>query len=236
MNDEFTTPPKRPTRRSWPGRAVLASTRKELGILRSLLPEGSQDRGMISGMVQLTSWPDLVLAGPILGAPQAALVLEYLNLKGVRSFLYLGWCGSLRPELKWGDLFLPDSFLSEEGVSAHYPLEGGPAGPDPGLCDRLSRDLSRRGLDLKKGRIWTTDAPYRETRDKVRGYAAAGIMAVDMEVSAFMTVAAFTKLSWAGLLVVSDELWGDVWRPGFDSPELTAGLTSAAETIMSVFE
>ena len=60
-----------------------------------------------------------------------------------------------------------------------------------------------------------------------------GLLAVDMETTALMTVARFRKLAWAGLLVVSDELWGEKWRPGFSSLELKTGLTKAVEVIMT---
>ncbi len=65
-------------------------------------------------------------------------------------------------------------------------------------------------------------------------HAADGVLAVDMETSALMAVAAFRKLRWAGLMVVSDELWGEAWRPGFRSPELKRGLETAASVIMTV--
>lgn len=213
-------------------RAVIAFTRKELEIFKSLRPQG-RDQGLIFGVVGVTAWPDLVLAGPVLGAPQAALVMEYLSRQGLRTFLSLGWCGSLQPGLGWGDVVLPESAHSEEGTSAHYPLDA-PAGADPDLCRRLAEELRARGHDFTRGRIWTTDAPFRETKEKVREHAASGLLAVEMETSALMSVAAFRGIAYAGLLVVSDEMWGEKWRPGFSSPELTAGLEAAAETILAV--
>lgn len=223
--------PEDPSR---PDRAVLAFTRKELKIFRALRP-GGRDQGVLFGQTTVTAWPDLILAGPILGAPQAAMVLERLSRQGVKRFLSLGWCGSLQPGLSWGHIVLPETALSEEGTSPHYPLTDGPPQADPELAGRLSDVLTRRGAAFTPGRVWTTDAPYRETREKVRRYSQDGLLAVDMETSAIMAVARFRGLAWAGLMVVSDELWGDTWRPGFDSRELKQGLTLAAETILTVF-
>ncbi len=42
-----------------------------------------------------------------------------------------------------------------------------------------------------------------------------GVGAVDMEFSALCAVAKFRKIQFAAVLIVSDELWGDSWRPGF---------------------
>jgi len=227
-----TGPEKIPAGPSRPDRAVLAFTRKELKIFRSMRP-GGRELKPIFGLTELTAWPDLILAGPILGAPQAAMVLEHLSRRGVRTFLSLGWCGSLRPELVWGDIVLPVSALSEEGTSAHYPLQDGPAGADPELAGRLTENLNELGYKFRDGRVWSTDAPFRETRDKAKKYAADGMLAVDMETSALMTVARFRGLAWAGLLVVSDELWGEKWRPGFESAELEDGLTKAARAVLA---
>ena len=165
----------------------------------------------------MTMWPDLVLAGPILGAPQAVMVMELLLRRGVTGFYSLGLCGSLQPGLVWGDIVLPRAGLSEEGTSVHYPLEGVPAEPDRELFKKLEQTLIEKQYIFKSGRVWTTDAPYRETRDKVKRMTENGLLAVDMETTALMTVARFRKLAWAGLLVVSDELWGEKWRPGFSS-------------------
>ena len=218
----------------WPRQAVLAFTRKELNILKRIKPGGQSRKPLFGGMTTITTWPDLVLAGPILGAPQAAMTMERLSREGVRNFISLGWCGSLQPDLVWGDIVMPETALSEEGTSAHYPLYGVPPEGDPVLTGRLSEAMKRRGIRFRKGRVWTTDAPFRETRDKVEQYSAQGVLAVDMETSAIMTVARFRGLSWAGLMVVSDELWGEKWRPGFKSRELREGLTRAAEVIMEV--
>ncbi len=184
----------------------------------------------------MTFWPELVLVGPILGAPQAAMALEILSRRGVKSFLSLGWCGSLQPNLCWGDIVLPVTAVSEEGTSQHYPVAGRPVEADPVLSGRLMDALEDRGLRFSKGRVWTTDAPYRETREKIKAYAETGVLAVDMEASAMMSVSRFRDLAWAGLMVVSDELWGEKWRPGFHSTELRAGLKKAAETILAVWD
>ncbi len=217
-----------------PGRAILAFTRKELKIFRAL-KAGGRDAGLLFGQTSLTAWDDLLLAGPILGAPQAAMVLENLRRRGVKSYLSLGWCGSLQPELTWGDIVLPDRGVSEEGTSALYPIDEAAAFPDEGLSGELSGAMKKNGLDFTPGPVWSTDAPYRETRDKVLRYAGQGVLAVDMETSAVITVARFHGLAWSGLLVVSDELWGEKWRPGFNSRELNNGLKRAAETILQVF-
>jgi uridine phosphorylase len=245
-------------RRCFPQRAIIAFTRKERSLLETLRPGGRTDRPLAGGMTAVTLWPDLVLAGPVLGAPQAAMVMETLGRGGVQSFLSLGWCGALAPNLSLGDIVLPTSAVVEEGTSAHYPAAGpdpdsgsgnesnrssevrSPAAPDlapdPGLVKALTQALDRENIPYRPGPVWTTDAPFRETREKVRRYGGQGVLAVDMETSALMAAARFRNLAWAGLMVVSDELWGPQWRPGFKSAELNQGLEQAARIILTVLD
>lgn len=160
---------------------------------------------------QTTFW-----AGPALGAPAAVMALEKLIALGCTNVIVHGWCGSLAPGLKAGDVFLPTWALSEEGTSAHYPLAAGPAAAQ-GLRLQLADFLRQSGYAVQEGPIWTTDAPYRETRQKVREYGSRGIMAVDMEFSALCTVAAYRGVSLAAAMLVSDELYHAAWRPIFTS-------------------
>lgn len=220
----------------WPKRAILAFTKRDVETFQSLMPGGSGIQPILGGMTKLTRWSDVVLAGPILGAPQAAMVIEILSRRGVEDFLSLGWCGSLQPSLTWGDVVLPLSAVSEEGTSAHYSSAEHSFKADLDLCRILSETMTEHGVGFTDGGIWTTDAPFRETREKVEKHSGDGLLAVEMETSAIMAVAAFRKVKWAGLLVVSDELWGEKWRPGFNSPELKSGLETAAKVIITVLK
>ncbi|MFZ5764343.1 MAG: nucleoside phosphorylase [Thermodesulfobacteriota bacterium] len=156
----------------------------------------------------------LFWAGPALGAPAAVLVLEKLIALGARTIVVYGLCGSLHPDLRVGDVLLPTWALSEEGTSAHYP---GPSPPcsNRDLRGKLASLLADDGHDLCQGPIWTTDAPYRETKEKVDSCAGQGIMAVDMEYSALCRVAFFRNVDLAAVMLVSDELWRQQWTPAF---------------------
>ena len=146
MSDELFTYHENRDKKEHPGRALLAFTRLELKIIKSFLPEGREKSPFLGGMTKVTMWPDLVLAGPILGAPQAVMVMELLLRRGVTGFYSLGLCGSLQPGLVWGDIVLPRAGLSEEGTSVHYPLEGVPAEPDRELFKKTGTDAYRKTI------------------------------------------------------------------------------------------
>jgi uridine phosphorylase len=176
----------------------------------------------------------LALAGPFLGAPQAVMAMEKLIILGARRIWVLGWCGSLQPELRTGHLVIPTGAVSEEGTSAHYPIQNRPITPDGRLTGMLEAELERQGLPFSSGRVWTTDAVYRETRPKVKAYQAQGILAVEMETSALMTLAIYRSVAMAGLLTVSDELFDLKWRPGFRDPLLKEHSRAAGRVLVAL--
>jgi uridine phosphorylase len=176
----------------------------------------------------------LALAGPLLGAPQAAIVLEKLIALGAQRLWVLGWCGSLQDNLRIGDLVIPTTVRSEEGTTAHYPVDEKMRRSDPGLNEKLKDALHRANLSFTAGPVWTTDAIYRETRSKVAGYQSEGILAVDMEISALITVAAYRSVALAGILVVSDELSSLEWHPGFGHTKIKKSSAEAFAILLDL--
>lgn len=59
-----------------------------------------------------------------------------------------------------------------------------------------------------------------------------GILAVEMEISALMTVAIYRSIAMAGLLVVSDELFQLKWRPGFSNSLLKKSSRAAGKVLL----
>jgi uridine phosphorylase len=176
--------------------------------------------------------PPLTLCGPFLGAPHAVLGMEKLIALGVERIWVMGWCGSIHPEVRVGHVVLPTDAHCEEGTSPHYPISDGPPAPDKHLNRRLVEALEREALPCIQGTVWTTDALYRETPEKVERYQRRGILAVEMEMSALMTVAHYRGVSLAALLVVSDELFALRWRPGFSDPDFKRNSRAAGRALL----
>ena len=176
----------------------------------------------------------LSLSGPFLGAPQAVMGMEKLIALGASKIWVFGWCGSLQPDLKTGDFVIPISAVSEEGTSRHYPINGiGPVA-DSAFVHELESALMANGHCFRPGIVWTTDAPYRETPEKILAFQQKGILAVDMEISALMTLALFRGARLAALFVVSDELYDLKWRPGFSRPLLKNRTHAAAKLLLDL--
>ena len=110
--------------------------------------------------------------------------------------------------------------MVDEGTSGHYcDPSCRVALPARPLVHQVRLALQHHGAAFHEGAVWTTDAIFRETVTKVKHYQAKGALAVEMEMSAIFTVAAFREMEAAGMLVVSDELSDYTWKPGFKTQE-----------------
>ncbi|MBW1782629.1 MAG: nucleoside phosphorylase, partial [Deltaproteobacteria bacterium] len=176
----------------------------------------------------------ITLTGPFIGAPHAVIALEKLIVLGTKKILVLGWCGSLQPDLRIGDLVIPTSAISEEGTSQHYPVGTEMPQSDSRLNRILEASIKDCGRAFTKGNVWTTDAIYRETAEKVRAYRDQGVLAVEMEISALLTVAHYRSVALTGLLVVSDELFDLRWKHGFSNPLLKKRTQLAGDLLLDL--
>lgn len=157
--------------------------------------------------------------GTPLGASHAVIMLERLIAMGARKILAFGCCGSLQKSLPVGSFIIPLTALSEEGTSPHYPLPLGtvPAA-DSQIVNVCLEKCREKKLNPVSGKVWTTDALFQETRQKVERYSQMNLLAVEMEMSALFTVAAYRRIQLGAIMVVSDELATLKWKTGFLSP------------------
>jgi len=215
---------------------ILAFIKTDLDYLMRLFPDQkaqSYDQGFFRFFKFALDYPaGITLAGPLLGAPQAVMAMEKLIALGGQRFWALGWAGSLHPEIKIGDCIIPTRAVCEEGTSAHYPILQTDPQTDPGLGARLADALHAGRTAYHQGPVWTTDAPYRETPLKIEAYRQQGILAVEMEMSALITLALFRAVQVSGLLVISDELAELKWKPGFHSAALKNGSQLACRSLL----
>ncbi len=216
-----------------PEKIILAPTEPIYAVIRRAGGATGRDRrlGLFRHVLIPACGNQTAVAGPALGAPAAALLVERLAASGVKSMLLLGVCGSLLPDLRIGDVFIPTGGISEEGTSGLYG-QGEVPPPYPRLLKRLRESCHEQGFSPHEGLIWTTDAPHRETPEKIARFRRLGAMAVDMEFTALTAVAVFHKIRFAALMVVSDENFGEKARTGFQSRIFRERLRRASEAVI----
>ena len=142
------------------------------------------------------------------GAGTAGLLEEALAM-GAKKVLLYGSCGVLDSALVAGHFILPTAAYRDEGTSYHYlPVSDY---VDIPTSARLGEIFDELNLPYVKGRVWTTDAFYRETRNNMAKRRADGCIAVDMECASAMAVGQFRGAEVYQFLYAEDSLDGDAW-------------------------
>jgi purine-nucleoside phosphorylase len=118
----------------------------------------------------------------------------------------VGSCGALREDIKVGDLVVADSALCGDGVTPYYVEKGFSPKADKTLTEQLTAAAKASGATVHCGKVWSTDAILRETREVVGKAVDGGAIAVDMVSSTFLTICQLYKIPAVVILAVSDNV------------------------------
>ena len=189
------------------------------------------NKGMFGAQKFFVTKDGLAVFHANFGAPATVGLAEVLIAGGIQRLLMYGQAGSITPKIDLGELLIPTFTVREEGASYHYLPSDVNAKPSQVLKNEIRSLLDSMNLQYKQGGVWTTDAPFRETRDKVLKYSKREVFAVEMECSAIFSVAQYRQAKAAALLIITDLLFGEVWRPAFNDPKVIRNERKIAETL-----
>lgn len=139
-------------------------------------------------------------------SPDTAITTEILCNAQPKSIIRIGSCGALREDIKIGDIIVIDSALRGDGVTPYYVDKDFKTESDKKLTDSLEEVAKLTGLKVHRGKIWTTDALLRETREVVGSAIDQGAIAVDMVTSTFLTICQVYKIPATAIVAVSDNI------------------------------
>ncbi len=171
------------------------------------------------------------------GAPVSSMILDETITMGAKQFIVIGPCGSLFAMSETPSTFIISKAFSDEGTSKHYSgKEQTSFHASQQILASLSKILQQKNINYKTGNVWTTDAPYRETPDKINQMISRNCIAVDMEFSALYSVAEFYKVEIAGLLTAKDTLSENKWNLNPSIPVIKPSelLHIALETLVNI--
>ena len=138
-----------------------------------------------------------------IGAAGAGADMIEINWRtGADKFILFGSAGSLDKEKTKGKYVIPTEAYRDEGMSYHY------ASPADYItiknADVVEKVFTKHGLPFIKGRAWTTDAIYRETRSLAEKRKKEGCLAVEMELAGVQAVCDFHNMELYDFLVTGD--------------------------------
>lgn len=167
------------------------------------------------------------------GAPACVAGIEEVIALGAKKIVLFGSCGILDENKTNGKIIIPTSAFRDEGTSYHYIEANEEIFADRNLIDKLANCLERCGYSYVKGKTWTTDAIYRETKSLIEERKACGCIAVEMECAAALAVTQFRNIPFVQFLFGADNLDTTEWEPR----DLTEyGLSNAEKYLALAFE
>ena len=154
----------------------------------------------------------LVLFLSNVGAPTCISYFEEMFVRGLEKIVVFGTCGALDKDILELSIIIPNSAIRDEGTSYHYAKASREISVNPSYIDSFIKLLKRNNMPYKVGKVWTTDAPYRETKKKILKRKEEGCLVVDMECSAISALAKFRKKEIFQFLYVADNLDSIEWQ------------------------
>lgn len=130
--------------------------------------------------------------GRAVGASFAVLVAEELFVSGCRLLISITSAGQIKPVHKPPYFILIDRALRDEGTSYHYIQKSAYAFIRPDILAMLNGIVKKKPLVIQ-GAVWTTDAPFRETKEAISFAHSENLLAVEMEAAALYAFAQARK-------------------------------------------
>ena len=140
-----------------------------------------------------------------IGGPSASIAMEELYRCGADTFVRIGTCGGMQPEVKSGDIVIATGAIRMEGTSREYaPIEF-PAVANLDVTNALVKAAGIKGVDYHTGVVQCKDSFYGQHEPEVKpvsyellnkweAWKRLGCLASEMESAAIFTVASSLRV------------------------------------------
>lgn len=157
-----------------------------------------------------------------IGGPSAAIAMEELYRCGADTFVRIGTCGGMQPEVKSGDVVVATGAIRMEGTSREFaPLEF-PAVADLTVTNALVNAAKQKGCPFHTGVVQCKDSFYGqhepetkpvsyELMNKWEAWKRLGCLASEMESAALFVVASYLHVRVGSCFLVVANRNGKNW-------------------------
>ncbi len=154
---------------------------------------------------------EIVLFLSYVGAAGCVGIMEELFAMGVERMVLFGTCGVLDASIEDCSIIIPTAEVRDEGTSYHYAPASDEIVVNEKYKEEFIKILEKHNCTYTEGKVWTTDAFYRETKDKVMRRKQSGCICVDMECSAVSALAKFRGKEVFQFFYAADNLDKEEW-------------------------
>ena len=148
-----------------------------------------------------------------IGGPSASIAMEELYRCGADTFVRIGTCGGMQPEVKSGDIVVATGAIRMEGTSKEYaPIEF-PAVANLEVINALVEGAKKEGCEFHTGVVQCKDAFYGqhepetkpvsyELLNKWEAWKRLGCLASEMESAALFVVGNYLRVRVGSIFLV----------------------------------
>lgn len=147
------------------------------------------------------------------GEPICVGNYEELMVMGSKRLIILGTCGVLDKSIESCGIIIPTKAIRDEGTSYHYAPPSDTIEVNKKYIPEFKEVLKECGYPYVEGTTWTTDAIYRETRERVERRKAQGAICVEMECAGMQAVCDFRGTEFFQFFYAADNLDHSSWQP-----------------------
>lgn len=146
------------------------------------------------------------------GCPACAGNLDLFNAMGIEKVMFCGGGGVLDKDIEVGQILVVDGAIRDEGFSYHYLAPSRYVYTKPEVTAAITNYLDERAVPYMRGLTWTTDALFRETKDRIAQRKTEGAKIVEMEQAGCIAVSQFRNFAYGALIYGGDDVSQDEWN------------------------
>lgn len=183
-----------------------------------------------------------------IGGPSAAIALEELVHCGARTFIRVGTCGGMQPDIMGGDLIVATGAIRKEGTTREYaPIEF-PAVPDLAVTNALAEAAARLNFTCHTGVVECKDSFYgqhepevkpvgSELLEKWQAWIRCGAVGSEMESAALFVVGSCLRVRVGTvLLVIANQEREKQGLPNPQAHDTDGAIRTAIEAIRQLIQ
>ena len=154
---------------------------------------------------------DILITLGAIGCPACGGNLDLFHAMGITKVMFCGGGGVLDKNIEVGQLLVVDGAIRDEGFSYHYIEPSKYIYTDPKIIEKIVAYLESHNVSYLRGLTWTTDAMFRETKERIERRKAEGAKIVEMEQAGCIAVAEFRGFAYGALIYGGDDVSSQEW-------------------------